>query len=220
MNITKILLPLFLLISNLSIQGTTLNTKLCKLKKTFMSQREINKHFLVAVYKNNLDKVKHWIGCGADVNTINDYSSEELEKFSDEKHLHINIYMKDLSALMLARSVEMTEYLISQGADINSKSKLHLNSPKYSPRKKEMTTLLQVTNNAIKRGNPRSVIELLKAGVNFDEHFITYLKQQEQTRTTKAILDHIMSERREKIDQTLHQSCCRDVTQLIAEYLD
>ncbi len=158
--------------------------------KLFISQRELNQAFLAAVFQNDLKKVKYYIDCGADVNAINIYTPEEWEKVA-VGFLHD---YPNYSALLLARSFPMVEYLLSKGANVNYIARYIFNNEPHQ--KNILDTLIPIS---IINNKPEIAIWILKAGAKPTKENIEGLERfsrdgfedENQRRTAKAILRYI-----------------------------
>ncbi len=94
--------------------------------KNLTSQKQKDKNFLSAVISENLDNIKYYLNCGANINAIintNDWSKRDpLPFYRYGKHTILDsgiAHFDKYSALMLSKNHDIVDYLIKNGADIN-----------------------------------------------------------------------------------------------------
>lgn len=204
---------------------------LCKIKGFFIPQRELDFKFLIAVLNDDLDSVKYWLNCGANINAIQDYSEKEIRtylNFFSINNIH-NEFKYDIrnfweikkdSALMIAKSFKMIKYLIENGTDVNYKKhlcyKTLLNLDTYYT---TTSTVQKLITNSIIDGDPRIAIAALEAGVMPDEKAISNLRRQNPIDPTAEIIwNFIQKPRIKSMDETL-QFMPKALTDLVSEYM-
>ncbi len=177
----------------------------CKIKYRSLSERDLTEQFLIAVVNDDINRVSDLLLCGADVNSIYivpDLSNEELNRLGIG--LDWRVY-KNRSALMLAQSFPMVEFLIKKGANVNYEAPIpndrayhhFMNMANVRLHDKNVFDVLMFTS--VLKSKPEMAIWILKAGGQPTKEAIDRLERlsvdgslsENERRTARAILRYI-----------------------------